>query len=87
MTGCMMCGDCCRYLSYIIPVDEPGQDWIRLHGATIEVWGDGLLVKVPAVCDALVDNRCMIYETRPEVCRRYRCNKSIENEAMEEGEA
>ncbi|MBR4834642.1 MAG: YkgJ family cysteine cluster protein [Thermoguttaceae bacterium] len=76
---CEFCdAKCCRY--FALPIDKPSTfeefdyvRWYLLHeGASVFV-EDGdwfLLVRTP--CKELgPDNRCRIYETRPQICREY----------------
>ena len=69
------CGDCCDCCKQIrIHTDQMSEDikrWIELHGLCVE--GDYVRVDVP--CSKLLNSKCSIYETRPNVCRDYECNK------------
>jgi uncharacterized protein len=69
---------CCRY--FALPIDKPTEQkdfdylrWFLLHQHASAFTEDGtwyLLVHTP--CKHLqADNRCGIYETRPEICREY----------------
>jgi Fe-S-cluster containining protein len=69
---------CCKY--FALPIDEPAtrQDfdylrWFLLHKEASIFTEDGtwyLLIHTP--CKHLQpDNRCGIYETRPQICRDY----------------
>lgn len=69
---------CCRY--FALPIDAPESradlDYIRwylLHDrATVFAEGDTWYLLVHTVCKHLQDdNRCGIYETRPQICRDY----------------
>ncbi|MCH8923367.1 MAG: YkgJ family cysteine cluster protein [Planctomycetes bacterium] len=69
---------CCRY--FAMPIDEPETQedfeyvrWYLLHqGATVFTEDDTWYLLVHAVCKHLgEDNRCGIYETRPQICRDY----------------
>ncbi len=77
--SCLRCGDCCRYVTILVPRGAGDQWWLTLHvGVEITAREDGDLVKVPAVCSALqADNTCGIYADRPATCRRYQCERSI----------
>jgi Fe-S-cluster containining protein len=69
---------CCRY--FALPIDKP-EDleafdyiyWFMLHDrATVFVEDDTWYLLVHTVCRHLQpDNRCGIYETRPQICRDY----------------
>jgi Fe-S-cluster containining protein len=69
---------CCRYFS--LAIDEPTSfadfefiRWYLLHeSATVFVEGTSWYLLVHTVCKHLQsDNRCGIYETRPQICRDY----------------
>lgn len=69
---------CCRY--FALPIDTPDvlKDfdyirWFLLHQhASVFVEDDSWYLLVHTVCKHLQsDNRCGIYETRPEICREY----------------
>jgi uncharacterized protein len=70
---------CCRY--YALPLDAPEEwadydsiRWFLLHeGATVFIEDEGWYLMVFAKCKHLQDdNRCGIYDTRPQVCRDYK---------------
>jgi uncharacterized protein len=69
---------CCRY--FAMPIETPTEradfDYIRwylLHErATVFKEGDDWYLLVHTTCRHLQeDNRCGIYETRPQICREY----------------
>ncbi len=69
---------CCRY--FALPIDEPKSReecdyvrWFLLHqGATIFVdEGTWYLLQHSPCRHLQADNRCGIYETRPQICRDY----------------
>ena len=71
-------GLCCRYIA--LPIDEPDcKDefddvrWYLLHGGVSVFVEDGdWYLNIETECRHLQpDNRCGIYETRPQVCRDY----------------
>ena len=76
---CEFCdAKCCRY--FALPIDKPATfeefdyvRWYLLHERASVFVEDGdwfLLVHTP--CKELgPDNRCRIYETRPQICREY----------------
>lgn len=76
---CEYCtGKCCRY--FALPLEEPESRedfefirWYLLHGAaTVFTEDETWYLMVHNVCDHLLeDNRCGIYETRPQICRDY----------------
>ncbi len=76
---CSYCiAKCCRYFSLPIktPVTWDDYDemrWFLAHGETIIYLEKGTwYLLVLAKCQYLLpDNRCAIYETRPQICRDY----------------
>ena len=71
-------GKCCRYFAMPIETPEDFKDyeyirWYMLHGeTTIFCEDDDWYLMVHNRCDHLMDdNRCSIYETRPQICREY----------------
>lgn len=69
---------CCRY--FALPIDRPKKHsdfeyirWYLLHEhASVFVEGDSWYLLVHTICKHLQsDNRCGIYETRPQICRDY----------------
>ena len=76
---CEFCdAKCCRY--FALPIDKPSTfeefdyvRWYLLHeGATVFVEDGDWFLLVHSPCKELgPDNRCRIYETRPQICREY----------------
>lgn len=76
---CSYCtAKCCRY--FALPIEQPtnAQDWeyirwfLMHEGAALFKEDDVWYLLVHAVCHNLKsDNRCAIYDTRPQVCRDY----------------
>ncbi len=69
---------CCKYLAAPIDTPETQQDfdyirWYLLHNdATVFVEDGSWYLLIYAQCRHLrPDNRCGIYETRPQICRDY----------------
>lgn len=69
---------CCRYLA--LPIDKPtsARDyddirWYLMHrGVTVFVEEGDWYIQHEAACKNLgADNRCGIYDTRPEICQEY----------------
>ncbi len=72
---------CCRYLA--LPMDKPTNErdyddirWYLMHeGVTVFVEEGDWYVQYQTRCKNLgADNLCMVYETRPEICREYEPN-------------
>ena len=78
-TLCEHCtAKCCKY--YALALDKPTEErdwdfmrWYLLHGETCLFTEDGTwYLLVYTTCKHLQpDQRCGIYETRPEICREY----------------
>ena len=76
---CQHCtAKCCRY--FALPIETPKitkdfeyMRWYLIHGRiSIFVDGETWYLMVHNVCDHLQeDNRCGIYQTRPQICRDY----------------
>jgi Fe-S-cluster containining protein len=76
---CSYCpAKCCRY--FALPIDKPEDfaafeyiRWYLLHErATVFTEDDSWYLLVHTVCKHLgADNRCGIYEIRPQICRDY----------------
>ncbi|MGE3243559.1 MAG: YkgJ family cysteine cluster protein [Pirellulales bacterium] len=69
---------CCRYFALPIETPETFEDyefirWFLLHDrATIFREDEDWYLLVHTTCEHLqADNRCGIYETRPQICRDY----------------
>lgn len=69
---------CCRYFALPIDVPKTAKDfdyirWYLLHhGATVFTEDDDWYLLVHSDCQHLQsDNRCGIYNTRPQICREY----------------
>ena len=80
--GCVLCehctGMCCKYIA--LPLDEPETRrdfddirWYLMHEDILVFVDDGdWYFQVNRTCQHLQpDNRCGIYETRPQICREY----------------
>jgi len=80
---CQFCtAKCCRY--YSLPMEKPTTRkdfdyirWFLMHGRSAVYIEDGTwYLLVFSDCQHLLpDNRCGIYETRPEICREYTTEK------------
>lgn len=80
---------CCRYFALTIDTPETYEDfdfirWYLLHRETsLFIEEDTWYLVVHTACDKLMaDNRCGIYETRPQICRDYTTdNCEFDNDA------
>jgi len=78
--ACDYCsGKCCRY--FALPIDTPDSRrdldfirWYLLHSqATVFVEDDDWYLMVHTKCKHLLDdNRCGVYDERPQICREYK---------------
>jgi Fe-S-cluster containining protein len=76
---CAYCtGKCCRYFALPIETPTTWKDfdyirWYMFHGRVAVFVEDGTwYLMVYADCQHLLpDNRCGVYETRPQICRDY----------------
>lgn len=68
---CNKCGECCKSMRFQL-FDADHYRWAELHGVTI-VEDDGFWVEFPIKCKKLKNNRCTIYEDRPEMCKEFSC--------------
>ena len=72
---CLRCGDCCSDI--LIGFDESDQEtanFYQLHlgGILTKKAGQpGIRLLVHAPCQALNHNQCVIYDTRPKLCREW----------------
>ena len=88
---CTRCGKCCITATFKFGFVKEGQNqqnlddmsvWLSYHGCDVmqEKTDDGIsyYVRIPTICrylDITNEYACSIYNTRPDVCRRYFCNR------------
>ena len=78
--NCKRCGECCRVLDLHITApaeDSENDEFYKIRGFDIS---DGFEIRIPHVCQHLVDNDCIIYENRPRVCREFKCEDIRQDE-------
>ena len=69
---CSLCDNChaacCRHVTIKVgAMTEDEARWANMRGTV-----NGDMWRLPVKCEQLGgDDRCMIYETRPDVCRKY----------------
>jgi len=71
---CKQCGDCCKKV-YFPLFDRDHAEWALYHGFrcfTIEGTGE-YRVMIERRCKKLQDNKCIIYDKRPMMCKAYTC--------------
>jgi Fe-S-cluster containining protein len=83
VSSCHSCGSCCRL--FLINLNEAelnsGKFLTEFEGhgqfddfASIEEFGLNILKKnEDESCIYLIDNKCSVYDNRPEVCRDFSC--------------
>lgn len=80
MFKCKRCGKCCIAISFKIP-NVPGEAvWLNYHGFNIIKMEDNTLARIHIRCMHMKEVKgkkfkCMIYKTRPQVCRSYTCQE------------
>lgn len=75
---CAGCGaDCCRGFPSVKLTPEEYSALERLGAARLEFLlnGEHYLI-IEHGCEFLTDNRCSIYDSRPDICRRFTCKSS-----------
>jgi Fe-S-cluster containining protein len=78
ISSCQQCGSCCKNIILRGPFSEKTKEWFIARGCGF--MPDESVV-IPFKCphlqgrDGQMKYRCDIYETRPEVCKEYRCWK------------
>ena len=70
---CNNCGECCQYVMIRIDTEKTNIEWLKLHGIEVDVD----MAKINLPCSALKNNKCTIYESRPDICRNFNCIKSV----------
>jgi Fe-S-cluster containining protein len=79
---CAECGSCCKYIELDFAIGiftlEKAKDiikWLALHNVMYDSKRDKLLF--PLKCLMLQNNRCIIYETRPQICRDFKVDGEL----------
>ena len=73
---CEQCGKCCRGFSVeVFPTKQTLEENILLEIHDVEP-DKPLLFSVSHDCKHLIENKCGIYDTRPEPCRSFMCEKT-----------
>ena len=74
--NCEQCdAKCCKDMFIPFPkITNDTRRWIELHKGLSVVLIKGLgFIKVEIPCSKLINNKCSIYEDRPDNCRNYEC--------------
>lgn len=67
--ACKLCrGACCESIVLPLPPDPDHAAWLLKHGSGGPWPGT---VALECRCRALVDGKCSVYDSRPQVCRDY----------------
>lgn len=77
---CENCSKCCESISLPLiwqGVDKNTRRWIKYHNLSIKKINNELHIDIPIKCSKLIDNRCSIYEKRPDVCKEYDCQDEL----------
>ena len=78
---CSRCGCCCTEFAYISDEEiSKIKRYLKKHPVKEEHARPDFAGRVPMLCPFhnAIERKCNIYEVRPEVCREFQCNKSIE---------
>ena len=78
--SCLRCGNCCDEVAFFVDKNRTDIEWVKLHGFVVEDRGNEWRIMIKAQCSAKIDNKCSIYETRPEICKNFRCEKNVLND-------
>ena len=80
---CRDCGGaCCRSFT-AVPLTWEEFERLQALGARrlqLNLWGPPVLL-IDAGCEFLTDGRCRIYPDRPDVCRRFACQRATQPKA------
>ena len=70
---CSECdGRCCKTVRFELK-DFDHKRWVELHGIKVVEVGVKDYAEFPIPCKMLKDGLCTIYENRPDLCRRFKC--------------
>lgn len=75
--NCIDCSKCCQNIILPIAV-SPNADqirWIELHDVEVVKIRGITHLKINQPCNKLNDNKCSIYNKRPQVCKDYTCQE------------
>lgn len=75
--ACQMCRDCCNEVTLIVDKNRTDIPWLLLHGFDITDDGKDIRVKFKVECSKQINNKCSIYESRPEICKNFVCVNNI----------
>lgn len=78
---CEQCGQCCRIHSIGVRITRKEAEQLAqraqlgLKEYLKDVLEDGDTLIIPQPCRYLMDNRCMVHDIKPSVCRKYPFNR------------
>jgi Fe-S-cluster containining protein len=58
-------------------IDADHLRWVQLHGVKVTEYDSKVWADFPIKCKKLIKGKCSIYEQRPDLCRRYYCDKFL----------
>jgi hypothetical protein len=69
---CKQCGKCCG----IVPITEEEKDTIIKYCKKNNVQPRNTILELSSITCKFLDNdnKCMIYDVRPRICRNFYCN-------------
>lgn len=74
---CQRRGKCCKEFSIALPFDTELVRFYRYHGVTVRRRSETVMeLFFAARCMHYRDDRCVIYEDRPTICRDYLCEEA-----------
>lgn len=76
--GCTRCGQCCNEYSLEMPQDEGMAQFYRYHGGRVSYARGKMIVLFQDRCAMYRGPKegCAVYEGRPDICRRYLCDRA-----------
>lgn len=87
MNNCKKCGNCCRKFEAVIDQENPVN--AKAVAAIKKVFAEGSMkmilsryekikIRIEGPCRYLTpENSCAIYKDRPEICKTFYCEKSL----------
>lgn len=76
------CGDCSRCCEYVwlpiaINLNDDYKRFLKYQGIEVLEKNGFTQALFKNGCSKLIDGKCSIYKDRPDVCKKYFCNKII----------
>ena len=72
----LKCSKCCDAI--FLPYPESDKDilrWVEFHDIKIVDNSKGRFIKIDNKCSKLKHGKCMIYESRPDICKYFDCEQ------------